>query len=558
MAVNTSGRRRKKRKSFADVIVIAVLLLLIILLVAGIFIYRSRESVVHARTRLEAGDAAIRAEDFLRLEGRDIAFAEDFDIASVDTHKPGDYTIRLVSGGKEYTSVLTVEDTVPPAGEADPRSIDLGGTLPPEALVKNIEDETEVTVSFVNAPNFSKNGTYEVGVRLRDLGGNETVVNSSVTVIPIRAEITKYTGDPAPAIEDFLLPGGTSEGVRAVSDLKAIDMHAPGDYTLTFTQDGKSFTAVMHLIDADPPVLAVRSRTSWVKHTLAPEDFVETCEDASEVNISYKSQPDWNNAGTQTVIIVAVDIKGNRTEKSTALTLKADNAPPTIYGVHDQVVYVDEAVSYLSGISASDDVDGDISVKVDAGSVNIHAVGKYTVTYSATDIAGNRAEAVSTITVVKRTVSEETVMSLANAVVQGIITDNMTGLEKVTAIYRWIRSNVDYVDSSEKDDWLRGAYAGLHDHRGDCYTYQMTSKALLDAAGIENKLIDTVPLRYLHCWNLVNIGDGWYHFDTTPRVGGFNGLYLDDTELMAYSKSHSNSHIYDHDKFPGVVIDRNA
>ena len=64
-----------------------------------------------------------------------------------------------------------------------------------------------------------------------------------------------------------------------------------------------------------------------------------------------------------------------------------------------------------------------------------------------------------------------------------------------------------------QDDWLRAAYQGLHNRQGDCYVYQMTSKVLLDAAGIENRLIDTMPLRYLHCWNLVNIGEGWYHFD---------------------------------------------
>ena len=44
------------------------------------------------------------------------------------------------------------------------------------------------------------------------------------------------------------------------------------------------------------------------------------------------------------------------------------------------------------GASASDLVDGSVSVTVDANAVNVNVLGSYTVTYSATDAANNTSQ----------------------------------------------------------------------------------------------------------------------------------------------------------------------
>ena len=44
----------------------------------------------------------------------------------------------------------------------------------------------------------------------------------------------------------------------------------------------------------------------------------------------------------------------------------------------------------------------------------------------------------------------------------------------------------------------------------------------------------------------IDCGEGWRHFDTTPRLDkSFKGFYLTDQELMAYSDAHYHSHNYD-------------
>ena len=70
------------------------------------------------------------------------------------------------------------------------------------------------------------------------------------------------------------------------------------------------------------------------------------------------------------------------------------------------------------------------------------------------------------------------------------------------------------------------------DRQGDCYVFACTAKVLLTRAGITNMDIEKIPAKTRHYWNLVDIGDGWYHFDTTPRKDGTIFFMWDDAKLM--------------------------
>ena len=128
----------------------------------------------------------------------------------------------------------------------------------------------------------------------------------------------------------------------------------------------------------------------------------------------------------------------------------------------------------------------------------------------------------------------------------------MTPYDKVVAIYKWMKSHVSYRDGATIEDWQKAAYQGLTQHWGDCSVFQMTSRALLTAAGIENRLIDTVPYYNVHYWNLVNIGEGWYHFDTTSFYDGQNFCYIDSATLAARSAHYPRSHKFDPERFSFV------
>ena len=156
--------------------------------------------------------------------------------------------------------------------------------------------------------------------------------------------------------------------------------------------------------------------------------------------------------------------------------------------------------------------------------------GTYAVRYSATDRAGNTAQAETTITIKEKPenyVEPDEVYALADEVLAQITTEDMTLKEKARAIYDWTRENVGYIDSSEKDSWTNGAYQGFTEGQGDCFVFFATSKALLTRAEIPNiDVVKSDTSHSSHYWSLINCGDGWYHFDTTPRYGGGCFFYL--------------------------------
>ncbi len=156
------------------------------------------------------------------------------------------------------------------------------------------------------------------------------------------------------------------------------------------------------------------------------------------------------------------------------------------------------------------------------------------------------------LTVIVREHTIEEVNALADAVLASIITPEMTDWDKALAIYNYIRRNVGYINHSEKGDWVRAAYEGLARRQGDCYVYASTAKALLTRAGIKNMDIAKIPTKREHYWNLVDVGDGWYHFDTTPRTDHTVFFMWTDAQLMEYSSIHYRSHNYDPTAYPEI------
>ncbi|MBR1623657.1 MAG: transglutaminase domain-containing protein, partial [Pseudobutyrivibrio sp.] len=163
------------------------------------------------------------------------------------------------------------------------------------------------------------------------------------------------------------------------------------------------------------------------------------------------------------------------------------------------------------------------------------------------DSMGNMDLKEGTITVIEQLYTEDDVNALADEVLSTIIKDGMSDYDKAHAIYVWVQGNIGYSESTDRGDWLKGAYDGLKNRHGDCYNYFAVSKALLTRAGIKNEDIEIIPTATRHhYWNVIDCGEGWRHFDTTPRTDKtFKGFYITDEDLMAYSDMHYHSHNYD-------------
>ena len=453
------------------------------------------------RVTVEAGSPAPAAETFCD-EGFHGTLLTEITDAMLRT--PGEYPVdlRCVENGRVFSSILQVRDTQAPAASGRVLVLQPGEPAAPEEFLVDILDETDLTFSFVTAPDPERNDLQDILIRATDAGGNAVDVAAQVlfsNVAPVTVEVKNGLLTP----EDIGVSGSTVEEFPA---------DQPGTYTVRVQgEDGLEQYALVTLTDTTAPALSPVDGTFYTKHPLSPEALVDAV-DVETVSLAFLTEPDWESAEEQTFQVKAVDAAGNETVAAFSLTLLTDETAPNLYGVLDRICYVGEPVLYLQEAYAEDDVDGRVEMTVDS-QVILSRTGRYAVTYSATDQSGNTASKTCTYTMVKATVSEKRLDSLTTAVLKRIIKPDMVTAEKLKAVFNYVYKQVRYTGSSDKTDWRKEAVRGLTDGKGDCFTYYAVARALLEKLEIPYMSVTRLGGATRHYWLLVNFGTGWYHFD---------------------------------------------
>ena len=308
---------------------------------------------------------------------------------------------------------------------------------------------------------------------------------------------------------------------------------------------------------------------TWAVGTPLPaaEDFVKTLPDGYTVRFAEEYL--FSSLGDYTLQLIVTDARGKETVQEVRFTLVLDSKPPVIAGLQDIVAYINgDGVSYRSGVSVSDNCDGEVSLSIDSSAVDLTRVGIYPAIYTATDAAGNSTVLRITVAVYEAEITEEMLNGLLDPVIDRIITDGMSLTQQLRAIYDYVSDSVSYGASSDKSSWVRAAYEGLRTGQGDCYTYFAISKAFFERLGIENmdiqRAADAVAkVDERHFWSLVNIGGAgapaWYHFDACHLndVRKPWGFLMTDAQLAEYTAQRVSTngvtgyfYAYDTDAYP--------
>ena len=140
--------------------------------------------------------------------------------------------------------------------------------------------------------------------------------------------------------------------------------------------------------------------------------------------------------------------------------------------------------------------------------------GTYDVTYTATDHEGNSSSVTVKFTFIERTVTEEQLKQAVKAVTDKIFTPDMTPAEQALAVFNYCYDNITYWGDSNKQDLCGEAYRGLTKGVGDCYTFYAATYILLQEIDCQVLSVERMNGKTQHFWCLVNLGTGWYHFDT--------------------------------------------
>lgn len=536
---------KTRRKKIAIIAGVTATICIGILLTVVLISYTGR---VYKHCVFEAG-VEVEARDFLKDTTKDIEFAKDSE--KVNNKVPGDYVVKLQSGYFTYKCTATIQDTIPPTGQAVDVFFEDGEEVAPEQFVTNIEDVTAVQVSFVKKPDYNYIGKQPIEVVLKDAGNNEVVIASHLISRITVKEYTIEAGEPFPNMSTFLIV--PSEDATFVTAPDTINMSKPGDYNVNILANGFECTTVLHVRDTIAPVIQAKNITLYNTDKATCDNFIKSAKDATALTYKFVKEPNMKQLGEQKLSIVATDAGGNTVQLDVVLTVIPDTEPPVIKGAKDITVYLGRTIQYKNGVKVTDNHDRNITLHVDTSKVNTKAYGDYPVTYYAQDLAGNKTSVSITVHIIERVYTEAEVNSLADKVLASITNSGMSQYQKLQAIYKWTRSSIAYTGSSDKSSWIKAACEGFIDRKGDCYTYACVAKALLNRAGINNKDIVKIPSKTRHYWNLVNIGEGWYHFDTTPRKGQtISFCYINDATLMNYSQANGNSHNYDRNIYTDI------
>ncbi len=143
------------------------------------------------------------------------------------------------------------------------------------------------------------------------------------------------------------------------------------------------------------------------------------------------------------------------TTGTTTTTVFVDQAP-VISGADDVTIEKNAGFAPLAGVTATDDVDGDITDDIRfTGNVNPNAVGVYTLTYTVTDSYGNITTVERVITVVLTDTQAPIIAGIGNLTIYvGEAFDKLDGVSAIDTI----DGEVDVDCDGDVDVWTEGVY----------------------------------------------------------------------------------------------------
>ena len=532
-------RRKRHRKQM-----ITLLLIVGVLLIAGGFAYFQLRPVVAEAVTVEAGDNEVDVKEFLLNKEEEGSFITD--VKTLNTSIPGIYEIKIQVGDEIHTSLLEVVDTIAPTATVADQLALRDEVIDPKMFVVEMSDVTQINVTFKEAPDTSRPGNQEVTIILEDSGKNRIEKKAMLTVLDVRSSVTIEAGsNMSITVADFM--NNNDYSASFITDIQKLDISRPAKHPIELSVNNKIVTGFIEVVDTTAPKASVQNQQVWLGEAVEPINFIKNIVDVSNVVVTFKTAPDFNQLGEQGLTLVLEDASGNTTELPVSMTVIQDTQAPEFHGVSDKLVYIGDSISYKKGVTVIDNKDKELTFSVDSSKVKLSKEGNYSVTYTTQDLAGNIASKTINIEVKKFTVSEDTVNQLCDDILEKNTKAGMSSREVAYAIYKWIKKNISYSGDSDKSDWLAEAYRGMTNRSGDCFTYFAVAQAMLNRAGIDNMEVNRVGGKTRHYWNLVNCGEGWYHFDSCPNKDHMDSFMLTDKEVEAYTIKRGNNY-YNFDK----------
>lgn len=190
---------------------------------------------------VEAGDPLPAAADFFPDSQKKVSYITD--VSAISMNIPGEYPLSLSKGNWKRSAVLKVVDTKAPTASVSDVTVVSPGTVTADDFVSNIQDATDVSVSFAEQPDLTLPGTQQLTLVLTDLGGNETLLSANVTVVHDTEapkimgvkDILTYVGSTVAYRSGVSVSDDCDSSVTLELDSSKVDLSTAGVYTVTYS-----------------------------------------------------------------------------------------------------------------------------------------------------------------------------------------------------------------------------------------------------------------------------------------------------------------------------------
>jgi hypothetical protein len=319
---------------------------------------------------------------------------------------------------------VTVVDTTPPAITAPDVKTEATGPNTPVSYTATARDlvDGDVPVTCVPEPgsSFPVDDT-TVKCTATDSRGNTDDKSFKVTVTDNTAPTISNVPSDIPA--EAAGPNGAAVSFRGASAFDLVDGSVPVHYSVASgSVFGLGATTVhvtatdahgnsaeelfkVTVVDTTRPVITAPDVSKEATGANTPVSFAPTATDLVDGDVPVICAPASGSSfpvGDTTVDCSASDSHGNIAPKSFKVTV-TDNTAPTISNVPSNITAeatgADGATVSFGGASATDLVDGPISVHYSVASGSVFGLGATTVHVTATDAHGNAADKSFTVTV---------------------------------------------------------------------------------------------------------------------------------------------------------------
>ncbi|EJC3746155.1 DUF5011 domain-containing protein [Enterococcus faecium] len=357
----------------------------------------------------------------------------------VDTSKPGSYTVKFSVTANDLTTsakttVIVDEKQVigsEPIIHATDTTYQVGETLNPLLGVTAEDPEdgdlTDQVQADASGVNMSKVGDYELKLSVTDKDGNTTEQPVTVHVVDQVIDGPVIKGADDVRVDERAkfdpLEGVTaqdSQGNDLTDNLTytgSVDTSTPGEYTINYyvyDKDGKVATAervVTVQSDASKPVVMSPDKLTIKQNSKFDPTLYAQAYDNEDGDITDQikvlGQIYTDKLGSQVITYEVTDSDGNKATKMMEVEVVATlgNAP-VISGADDLEINVGDTFDPISGVTAYDNEDGDLTSEIKYGGiVDTGKAGEYKITYTVWDSDFNTETVERTITVKENVVA---------------------------------------------------------------------------------------------------------------------------------------------------------